>query len=40
MRNDVGDEVNITVNKKVESPVEIDTGLPEVTGFIVLLGVQ
>jgi hypothetical protein len=36
--DDIEDEVSIPLNPKIESPVAVDTGLPDIVGLIVLLG--
>jgi hypothetical protein len=40
MGDDVSDEVGVTHYGEVEPPVLVDAGLPAISGFIVLLGVQ
>ena len=40
MRNDVGDEVDVVNDNEIESPGTVHAGLPQVSCFVVLLGVQ
>ena len=35
-----GDAVGVAIDLEVESPILIDTRLPAVRGFVILLGVQ
>ena len=37
MGNDVGDQVGVTGNQEIKSPVTVYTGLPEIAQFVVLL---
>ena len=40
VRCDVGNEVCVAFNQKIEAPVQVDAGLPDAFSFVVLLGLQ
>ena len=40
MRNDVADDIGVADDIEVEPPVPINPRLPDILGFIVLLGIE
>src|SRR5260370_32378196 len=40
MRNDVADYAGVTNNVEVETPLAVHPGLPDILGFVVLLGAE
>jgi hypothetical protein len=40
VRNNVEDDVGVAGDDEIEPPIVVCTGLPEVLGFVVLLGVE
>jgi hypothetical protein len=40
VRNNVGDEIIAALDQEIESPATVDASLPEIWGFVVLLGLQ
>ena len=40
VRDDVDDIVDIILNEEIKAPILVDSGLPEILAFIVLLGTK